>query len=638
MVLFTAYLLLSCVNSLTEADATQSPRMIVTNKEPGIKRLPIPEHHDPVRIVLGGDPDTVTAAGEQHLISFNFKNPLKAPVERRLSWRGCPDSSLTQRICSYNITVIHERQNDKRAFMCGTDDLETACCDMDLSEQSPMCIPSEKISNITENIREFIIKDREPSALVESTGSAELYLTYSGSGQYVGIHKFGGNRVGPANQNKEQHYVGLVVSRRKDNPLEDKVYAFYNEKNRDTDMYSSMWLPFVSQVCMADIGGPKSNLQFCWTSQMNARLFCGDPQSRQRFSELVDVVTVHADRWQDTRVYALFRNEWSMTAVCVFTIQDIDHIFTTSPFKGGQRDGPRGCVSDSTKISLDTLRMIKMTAEMQQWVHPVEDFGPLLFKHHMYTHIAVDTLQHRRKDDCPVLFLSLNHGGIHKVINNKNHTFIISEYQPFDKKTHILSILLHRSSRKLYVNSRSEMIQIDVADCAQHGDSCEECVLARDPYCGWDGDHCSPDISGTKQDVAQGNHTICNDQLLGKVFASYTNEQPNNDVVTVEVPTHSSYFLQCPISSHHAKYTWYHNEIPTQCSSRDHQCLLLINGMGPEQVGNYTCVSKEMGYSRVLANYQLQLKSRAPGLSPSPLVWVSIIVILIKKIVLLVIS
>lgn len=47
----------------------------------------------------------------------------------------------------------------------------------------------------------------------------------------------------------EQHYVGLMLSRQKDH-LQDKVYAFYNEKNRDTGLYSEVWLPFVTQVCM----------------------------------------------------------------------------------------------------------------------------------------------------------------------------------------------------------------------------------------------------------------------------------------------------------------------------------------------------------------------------------------------------
>lgn len=42
-----------------------------------MKRLPLPTHHVPVRLVLGGEPDTVTAAGQKNLISFNFQNPQK---------------------------------------------------------------------------------------------------------------------------------------------------------------------------------------------------------------------------------------------------------------------------------------------------------------------------------------------------------------------------------------------------------------------------------------------------------------------------------------------------------------------------------------------------------------------------------
>lgn len=48
----------------------------------------------------------------------------------------------------------------------------------------------------------------------------------------------------------EQHYVGLVLSRQKDNPLQDKVYGFYKEKNRDKGLDSEMWVPYVTRVCM----------------------------------------------------------------------------------------------------------------------------------------------------------------------------------------------------------------------------------------------------------------------------------------------------------------------------------------------------------------------------------------------------
>ncbi|XP_070822197.1 semaphorin-7A [Chaetodon trifascialis] len=629
MILLMLLLLFSCLDSLTEANSMHLPRMVITDKEITMRRLPLPDHHAPVRIVLEREPDKVIIAGQKRLTSFDFQSPQKSPV---VLWEDCINSELSKTDCSYNITVVHKMttttDDNKQVFLCGTNGRQTTCCDMDLSEKSPRCVPSDKMKSIKESIKGFIIKEGEQSVLVESEGNADLYITYSGSREYGGIYRFGRNGLQPASPDGEQHYVGLMVSRQ--GGLQDKVYAFYKEKNRDNALYSEMWLPFVTQVCMADRGGRKNTLQSTWTSQMNARLFCGDPDSKQHFSELVDVATVHAGQWQDTTVYALFRNEWGMSAVCVYTIQDIDHVFQTSPFKGGDQRRTRMCVRDSTQISLEDLGTIKKTSEMEQLVWPVNRSGPILFNHHIYTHIYVDSSHHKRNNH-PVLFLSLNNGGIHKMIKNKGQSFVIAEYRPFNYKAHILGIVLHPTSRTLYVNNRDELVQLDVANCVQYGDRCEECVLARDPYCGWNGAHCTAD--GIVQDVARGNYNICSStfESHGKALRYYTDAHENEDVNSIRLPPNSKYFLQCPVSSLHAQYTWHHLKSSTSCSSREHQCLHLIDSMGPEQVGTYECVSEEMGYSRVLAQYQLQLESRAVGHSSSLLVWVCLVAFLLRS-------
>ncbi|XP_070692348.1 semaphorin-7A-like [Pempheris klunzingeri] len=624
------FLVFSGFNSLTESNPAHQPRMIFTDKETEVKRAPLPEHVAPVRIVLGREPGTATAVGQKHLFSFNFQSPDKTPVEREVLWEQCMNTEPPQKDCSYNFTLVHEREETNRVFACGINGRETMCCDLNLSEGAPTCVPSEKMAMTEDSIRDFLIKEGEQSALVETAGHADLYITYSGSQEYVGIHKFGKNRVGPAYHAKEQHYLGLVLSSPREDPLQDKVYAFYKEKNRHTDLHNKMWLPFVTQVCTADIGGPKSHLQFSWTSQMNARLFCGDPDRRQHFSELVDVATVHAERWQDTRVYALFRNEWNMSAVCLYTIGDIDHVFTTSPFKGSQKDRTRACVSDSQKIHVETLKLMESTSEMEQWVLPVKDSSALLFSHHSYTHIHVDDSQHRGNNDHAVLFLSLKNGRIHKVLQQESQTFVIAEYQPFQHPAHILSVVLHPSSRKLYVNSRSELVQLDVANCARYGDSCEDCALARDPYCSWNGSRCAPATPGTQQDVVEENLLMCKSQSPGKVF-KHSDARADQDVDVIRLPAQSKYFLQCPVSSHHAQYTWRHAGSSASCSQREQPCLFLIDSMGPEQVGTYRCVSQERGYSRVLAQYRLQLEGGAAGRSSGPLVWVCLLAALIIK-------
>lgn len=87
----------------------------------------------------------------------------------------------------------------------------------------------------------------------------------------------------------------------------------------------------------------------------------------------------------------------------------------------------------------------------------------------------------------------------------------------------------------------------------------------------------------------------------------------------IRIHLSSKYFLNCPTFSSHAEYSWRHhgNTTATPCISTEseNQCFLLIESMGPEQQGTYSCVSEERGYYRTLVQYQLQLDSGATGLA-----------------------
>lgn len=43
--------------------------------------------------------------------------------------------------------------------------------------------------------------------------------------------------------------------------------------------------------------------------------------------------------------------------------------------------------------------------------------------------------------------------------------------------------------RILYVGAASGILQVPLASCARYA-SCYDCILARDPYCAWDGRAC----------------------------------------------------------------------------------------------------------------------------------------------------
>ncbi|XP_069546447.1 semaphorin-7A-like [Brachyistius frenatus] len=615
MDVLTLCLMLWCLGSGTEANPTCSPpRMLIEDTKAA--RVLLPEHRAPVQILLGKQPDTVIAAGQTHLTLYDFQNPEKELVQRQVLWKVCTQNTD----CNYNITVVKQKDEDNQVFVCGTNGKNTVCCIMNISEQSPVCMPSVELQGIRENIMTFIIKEGEQSALVESEGSADFYITHSGPQDYVGLYRFGRRRLRPIMRNEEQHYVGLVLSRQRDNPLQDKVYTFYKQRNRDKKLDSDMWIPFVSRVCMSDVGGPKNSLQFLWTSQINARLFCGNTDRRYHFSELVDVATVHADNWQDTKIYGLFINEWGMSAVCVYTVRDISNIFATSPFKVSSpdipTDRPRTCVEDSTNISPADLGTIRNTFEVEQWVQPMHSQGPILINCHNYTRIHIDGSSQRT-----VLFLSLNNGGIHKVIQDENQTFIVNEVRPFTNRTHLLSVILHASSRKLYVNSRRELVQLNTANCAQYGNTCQDCVLSRDPYCGWNKTHCAPKTTATKQDMSGGTHAICGSQLI-----YLPDLGTNEDVISVSGPLGSQISIFCPVSSRHAQYTWNGGGSSTACSSLEERCLLLIDSMSPEKEGAYECVSEEEGYKKIMARYQVKMGNGAAGRQIHLTVWVCLVI------------
>ncbi|XP_033846260.1 semaphorin-7A-like isoform X2 [Periophthalmus magnuspinnatus] len=609
-------LLLLCVISTTG----ERPRMIFTDRDTTVvsRRLP----PAPVQILLEKE-NVVTAIGTTQTRLIQFMNQqTQIPVDLSVEWDECSKDSANTKVCIYNLTVILKRQGANQIFACGNSGTDITCCNLTVSEHSVKCTPSDTVNSIIEQKRRSIVMEGEASAFVESPDGAELYIAFSRSQNFItGIYRFGKHTVRPGYHVEEQHYIELILSKqeRENDVLQDKIYGFYNEKNKDTDMYSDMWKSFVTQICVTDNGGPKNNLQSTWTSQLNARLFCGDKDQKQHFSELVDIATVEADHWQDTRVYGLFRNEWGMSAVCVYTIQDINHVFKTSPFKNSemQPDRSRTCVGDSTKLPITVLKQIEANSEMKNYIEPQNSSGPLLISRHHYTRITAHRLQNHT-----ILFIALHNGMIHKVMLKQTATdaisYVIAEYRPFNHRAFIVNLDLHPTTRTLYIASRTELAQMDVANCQGYGNSCEECIMARDPYCGWSEGQCTKD--GSPQDTE--HLAIC--PILAQINQA---KDESKDVVNkILIPLGSRYFFECPVSSLHANYTWYHNSSPTvSCSGDEHQCFMLIHSVKPEQLGTYTCVSMEQGYRQVLAQYQLEVDDCANGFTPGALLWVSLI-------------
>lgn len=54
---------------------------------------------------------------------------------------------------------------------------------------------------------------------------------------------------------------------------------------------------------------------------------------------------------------------------------------------------------------------------------------------------------------------------------------------------HRITCCCPRPQGQLYVSTLSELVEVPVANCTNY-QSCGECILSRDPYCGWNGRQC----------------------------------------------------------------------------------------------------------------------------------------------------
>ncbi|XP_073709995.1 semaphorin-7A [Misgurnus anguillicaudatus] len=500
----------------------------------------------------------------------------------------------------HTISLISDGVDGNLLFMCGTNGEKTKCYNMNLD-----------YSLVDGFEFTYELNMNDPSLLI-----GDMLYCKSTLGLYQ-INRKTGAKIWPYSPVAEQKYVKLVAGNGQD---KDKVYSFFTEKHRSDNGGSEFdtWIPRVSQICMNDKGGSKDVLPFSWTSMIYTRLSCGAPELS--FTQLIDVATVD----NDTKIYALFRNIWNMSAVCVYKMTEISRIFSSSKFmeiknmKLPVNHRPGQCVDDSTRLSPDILRFMKERPEVKDSVMPVNK--PLLFKHHHYTHIQVQRLENRT-----VLFLALESGEIHKVLENPTDdpVFIIAEFRPFPNVTHISSMLLDESEKRLYVSFGTEVIHIDLQRCDLYGDQCEQCLLSRDPYCGWNGSRCTHVSENSIQDIQFCNST--------KVIHSRTEIAATAPVLIIS-PS-SRYYLHCPIISNHASYHWYHGNTQVDCVRADQDCLYLIESMKKSHEGLYRCVSSEDNYHININRYELSMSS-SPALTVNTIVLPCLLLLLFTHLLL----
>lgn len=437
---------------------------------------------------------------------------------------------------------------------------------------------------------------------------------------------------------------------------DDKIYYFFTERagEETTSVFDKTQAPRVARVarvCKNDVGGKKI-LQRKWTSFMKARLACYIPY----YEVLKDVYILHGGDWRSTVFYAVFTlsahwRSMEVSAICRYNISEVRAAFEGSYMeyqdssrKWAQYNGdvpeprPGSCITDRSRKSgynssqdlpNGVLDFIKLHPLMYEEVKPADGDPLLVKKNVIYTQVAVDRVQALDGQLYDMLFLGTGHGWIHKAVVIGSRVHIIEEIQAFRDPQPVENLVISEQQRSLYVGAQSGVLQLPLSACKQYV-SCFDCVLARDPYCGWDGESCR-EVAETRdralliQDVLHGNMGCWNDcapdldyrrqgehgvECGSRIGA--TPMQKNRTVLRGD-----DVLLPCEQVSNLARATWLMNG--TQVQPEDGQGHfrlgvdgLLVTDTQLEFSGEYRCYAEENGLWGLLATYVLTVLPEHP--------------------------
>ncbi|XP_053704195.1 sema domain, immunoglobulin domain (Ig), short basic domain, secreted, (semaphorin) 3bl isoform X3 [Synchiropus splendidus] len=428
---------------------------------------------------------------------------------------------------------------------------------------------------------------------------------------------------------------------------DDKVYFFFTEKASEAGDREGAIHTRVGRVCANDVGGQRV-LVNKWSTFIKARLVCSVPGPHgidTYFNQLEDVFLLRTKDERNPDVYAIFStisNVFQGFAVCVYRMADIREAFN-GPFahkegpdyQWGAYEGrvpyprPGVCPSKitnqpgrefgSTKDFPDSvLQFARSHPLMWRPVHPALR-QPVLVKintPYKLKQIVVDRVE-AEDGQYDVMFIGTDVGTVLKVIalhsgnSLETEEVTLEELQVFKVPTSITSMDISVKRQAVYVGSPAGVALVKLHRCETYGKACAECCLARDPYCAWDGSSCSRYLPNSKrrfrrQDIRHGNPTLqCLDQNLSDM--DVTEEQ------VVYGTENNSTFLECVPRSPQATVSWMvqrddrKEEVKQDDRVMQTEQGLLFRRLFNQDEGVYICQSREHGYTRTLARFNLEV-------------------------------
>ncbi|XP_051772424.1 semaphorin-4G [Ctenopharyngodon idella] len=442
---------------------------------------------------------------------------------------------------------------------------------------------------------------------------------------------------------QEADFVGSALVKESVNSSvgdDDKIYFFFTEKSQELSPYfSHSRVARVARVCKRDRGGLLT-LQKKWTSFLKARLACSLPDYEFHFNVLRSVFFLEGSSSQDSVFYGIFGLEWKnvkASAICQYSISDIQWAFE-GPYMESKEDSiskwteytgkvpeprPGSCITDqlrarginsSTNLPDDVLHFVRRHPLMYRQILP-QGQRPLLFRRNVdYTKIVVHRVTGLDGQMYHVLFIGTDEGWLQRAVKVNGQLHIIEELQLFEEPQPVDSIVISEKQMSVYVGSASSVVQLPLSTCSRYS-SCFDCVMARDPFCAWDGLECVDITSHNSranltQDILNGNkgceETIADDQVLHRSRSVMAGD----DVL-----------LQCELSSNLATPEWTVNGKKLQGYGLDSgyrvgtDGLLVIEARS-YQSGHYCCFALENGVHVPVVIYSLTVRQELPAPPP----------------------
>lgn len=103
------------------------------------------------------------------------------------------------------------------------------------------------------------------------------------------------------------------------------------------------------------------------------------------------------------------------------------------------------------------------------------------------THIALDTIPTKLHSKVQVIFVTTDKKLIKKlmILPRTEETCVTEIWDPeIDPQSNILTMQFLKHTESLYIGTENSIIRLRAYHCARHS-SKANCLLAMDPYCGW---------------------------------------------------------------------------------------------------------------------------------------------------------